>query len=163
MRELTSARLREVLDYDPATGLFTRRIASGRVKAGDIAGGADRNGHIRIFVDGRLHAAHRLVWLHVFGAWPALDIDHIDGARNNNRLANLRDVSKSANMQNQRRPQCRNTTGFLGVTFNKRRGKFQAQIGTKERRKYIGLFDTAESAHAAYLQVKRQLHEGNML
>lgn len=161
---ITPERLRDVLAYDQETGIFTRRISlTRRIKVGDVAGGPDRNGHIRIQVDGRLYAAHRLAWLYMTGSWPSHDVDHIDGRRANNSFANLRDVSKAANQQNQRHPHARGTTGYLGVTFNKARGKFQAQIGTKERCKYLGLFPSAAQAHAAYLTAKRQLHEGNML
>lgn len=136
---------------------------TGRVKVGDVAGGPDRNGHIRIYIDGRIYAAHRLAWLYMHGVWPAGDVDHKDGCPANNKFSNLRDVSKAINQQNQRRPHSHGTTGFLGVTFHKAKGKFQAQIGTKGKHLYLGLFHTAELAHAAYLNAKRRIHEGNML
>ena len=159
--KLSQETLKSELHYDPATGLFTRaRAASTFRKVGEVAGGADRNGHIRISIGNRLYSAHRLAWLYVYGIHPSGAIDHINGNRSDNRIANLRDVTLSVNQQNQRAAQKHNSTGLLGVTFNKARGRFQAQIGLGKDRRYLGLFDTAEAAHAAYVTAKRALHEG---
>lgn len=165
MREiLTAQRLREALDYDPETGIFIRRErTSNIIKVGGVAGWLDRNGHVRLGLDGRTYAAHRLAWLYVYGDWPSGVIDHKDGVRDNNRIGNLRDATSSVNQQNQRAPHKNGSTGFLGVTFHKKRNKFQAQIGTKHGHKYLGVYPTAELAHQAYLDAKRQLHEGNLL
>lgn len=164
MKEINLDRLKDVLFYEEETGLFRRLKDSGsRTKAGDIAGGLDRNGHVRIYVDGQIYAAHRLAWLYMYGSMPCGVIDHMDGNRSNNAISNLRDVSMSVNQQNQRKPHSRGTTGFLGVTFNKRRGKFMAQIGTKTKHIYLGLYETAEEASEAYLKAKRSIHEGCLI
>lgn len=165
MREiLTVQRLREAVSYDPETGIFIRLEGTSNViKAGDIAGWPDRNGHLRFGLDGKTYAAHRLAWLYVYGVWPSGIIDHKDGVRDNNRINNLRDATNCVNQQNQRTPHKNGTSGFLGVTFHKNRNKFQAQIGTKHGHKYLGVYPTAELAHQAYLEAKRQLHEGNLL
>jgi hypothetical protein len=87
-------------------------------------------------------------------------IDHRDTCRTNNRLANLRDATRSVNAQNLRAARSNNSScGLLGVTWN--RGRWTAQISPPGGpRTYIGRFDTAEQAHAAYLDAKRRLHAG---
>ena len=157
MKELTVERLREVLDYCPDTGVFTWKIrTNSRVKVGDVAGCLDKDGYLRIQIDSRLHFTHRLAWFYVTGEWPPDQIDHINGIRDDNRIANLRAATRSENGQNRRKPQANNTTGYLGVT--RHRGKFLAKIRLDGKRKHLGLFNTPEEAHAAYLKVKREIH-----
>lgn len=157
MKELTAERLRELLDYDPDTGVFTRKVrTANNVQVGDVAGALRHNGYIQISIDGRLHLAHRLAWLYVTGESPPSEIDHINGVKNDNRIANLRLATSAENKHNQRKPHADNTTGFLGVTH--RRGKFMAQIMVDGKKKFIGDFKNPEEAHAAYLKAKRQFH-----
>lgn len=158
--DLTAQRLRELLHYDPDTGVFTRAVSQkGRNgRAGCVAGGKTDSGYIRIGIHNRLHMAHRLAWLYVFGAWPAGVVDHIDGDKTNNRIENLRDVSTSVNMQNQRTAQAKNASGFLGVTRHGNR--FEASIKLNGVNHYIGSYATPETAHEAYVSVKREIHDG---
>lgn len=157
---LTAQTLRELLHYDPETGIFTRAVSQrGRNgRKGCQAGGKSDSGYIRISIQNKLHQAHRLAWLYMFGVWPTGDVDHIDGDRTNNRIANLRDVSTSVNMQNQKSAQPRNISGFLGVT--KHGNRFEASIKLNGINHYIGSYATPQTAHEAYLRVKRALHEG---
>jgi len=92
------------------------------------------------------------------GEWPAngMQVDHINGAKDDNRISNLRVVTHSQNLHNQRRAQSGSSTGFLGVRRDK--GKYQSMIQADGSRKYLGRFDTAEEAHAAYVSAKRKLH-----
>lgn len=90
---------------------------------------------------------------------PKEQIDHINGNRMDNRIANLRCVSASVNQQNQRRPHRTNSTGYLGVV-PVRRGQFRAQIWVSGAAKNLGTFDTPQEAHAVYLHAKRLRHEG---
>ena len=156
---LTAARLRELLHYDAETGVFKRSVRTSRsVHVGDIAGCKHHSGYIYIRVDSRKYAAHRLAWLYVCGAWPAGDIDHIDGNSMNNRIANLRDVSKATNLQNQRLASRNNASGFLGVS---RKGlRWRARIWVNGELRIIGAFDDPAEAHAAYVEAKRKLHPG---
>jgi hypothetical protein len=157
---LTAQRLRELLHYDPATGIFTWRI--GRRSA--LKAGCFRSdGYLYITVDGRQRLSHRLAWLWMTSDWPSGTIDHIDGNPSNNRFENLRDVTIAENIQNRRKARVDSKTGVLGVSFDKRRNKFRAAIKFEGRRLYLGQFVTAESAHAAYVEAKRRLHPGNML
>lgn len=163
--DLTAARLREVLHYEPLTGVFTRRIdvvgAHGavRFRAGEVAGCADARGYRKIGIAQCRYQAHRLAWLYMTGSWPAKNIDHIDGDGLNNRFANLRDVAQGVNVQNRQRVSARNATGLLGA-YRSKLGYTTAKIVADGRRIYLGSFATAEEAHAAYLEAKRKLHEG---
>lgn len=156
MTDLTVERLRELLDYDPDTGLFTWRVRTSKcVTVGAIAGCLDK-GYLRIQIDRRLHLAHRLAWLYITGDWPPAQIDHINGIRDDNRIANLRAATRAENMHNRRKPHSNTTSGYLGVS--RYRGKFMAQIKLDGKSKFLGLFDTPEEAHAVYLEAKRRLH-----
>ena len=156
--DLTAARLRELLVYDPTTGIFTRSasvIGPGR-KVGRVAGSDNGQGYIKLAVDGRFYRAHRLAFLYMTGSWPLGEVDHINGVRSDNRWGNLRDVSGADNTHNQRLPHKNNTSGFLGVRRSGR--KFRAFIGSNNARIYLGVFDTPELAHFAYLEAKRRIH-----
>ena len=161
-QELTAERLREVLNYDAETGIFTWLARTrNRVAVGDVAGSPDRYGYLRIKIDGRIHSAHRLAWLYVHGEWPKDQLDHINGIRTDNRITNLREATNAENGHNRRKPHSNNTTGYLGVKRD--RGRFQALIRLDGKQRYLGLFDTPEAAHAAYLEAKRRLHPfGNL-
>lgn len=162
--ELTAARLRELLHYDPETGIFTYALGilgRRRVEVGAVAGGLDNEGYRRHSLDNRFHRAHRLAWLYVHGVWPAGEVDHINGIRDDNRIANLRDVPRLTNSENFRKARRCNKTGLLGVTSPaKQDKKFTATITAKGVRKSLGRFDTAEEAHQCYLTAKREMHSG---
>lgn len=160
MAELTAHRLRELLDYDPATGEFTRRVSLRRWKAGTVSGTRHREGYWQVRVDGRLYKAHRLAWLHVTGEWPQNEIDHRDGDNSNNRFANLRDVTSEVNKQNQRRGHVGSTSPLLGVSWARREQKWLASITVRRKFRSLGYFDTEAQAHTVYLQAKRDMHVG---
>lgn len=161
---LDAQRLREVLDYDPDTGLFRWKIAVGRwgrIKPGTLSGSADSNGHLRIQVDGTLYYAHRLAWLCMMGSWPRGDVDHRDGIPSNNRWDNLRDVSHQVNTENRRRAHKNKPSGLpMGVSIDRRDGAFRADITVNGRARSLGRFADPEQAHQAYLTAKRALHVG---
>lgn len=156
---LTADRLRELLDYNPNTGAFTRRIRRGAQPPGALAGTVNGKGYRQVFIDGKIYLEHRLAWLYVHGRWPQDDVDHINCVKSDNRIANLRDVPNEINAQNVRR--ARKTHGPLGCTFDKKVGKWMAQIKLHGNVcKYLGYFDDPDDAHAAYLDAKRKLHDG---
>ena len=159
--EITQSRLRDVLRYDPATGEFAWLIRpSIGIKVGDIAGTIDGRGYVRIGIDGAIYRAHRLAWLFVFGSWPSQEVDHINGDKADNRIANLRDATRALNQQNQRGMRSTTGSGLLGVSRHTASGKWRARIWTEGRNKSLGLFATADEAHIAYVAAKRELHEG---
>ena len=147
--ELTAKYLRSVLHYEPVSGIFTWKVrTSNRVKVGDIAGSVDGHGYLLIMVGSRLHKAHRLAWFYVYGTWPEDQIDHINRNRSDNRIANLRDVSRKQNMQNASKPS-NNTSGHPGVYWHKQRSKWQARIKHNQKLIHLGCFATIEEAIAA--------------
>lgn len=155
--DITLARLRELLDYNPATGLFTRRIRRGNnTKAGEVVGSTDKDGYLTVMLDGVVYRLQRLAWIYVHEVWPDGVVDHRNRVRDDNRIDNLRDVPQGTNMQNQLLPRSKTGTGFLGVTRNG--GRFQARINVKGRPVQIGTFDTPEEASAAYWAAKGRLH-----
>lgn len=158
---LTATRLREVLDYCPETGGFVWKITrSFKAVAGAVAGSEYKaTGYLRIQIDGTSYLAHRLAWLHHYGKWPLLDIDHINGEKTDNRIANLREATASQNGQNRRHSQSNNQSGKLGVHFDDSSGRWRAVIAKDGRIYRLGYFGSREDAHAAYLAAKRELHE----
>jgi hypothetical protein len=154
---LTQDRLRELLLYDAETGIFTRRIKTGRVLVGDVAGSLHQKGYREIKVDYKHYFAHRLAWFYVHGVWPKDQIDHINGVKDDNRICNLREATNAENNQNQRKASRNSRSGLLGVCTSNNR-KPRAMIRFNGKRLYIGTFDTPELAHAAYLVAKEKLH-----
>ena len=153
---LSQSELLEQLQYDPETGIFTRR--RGRC-VGQAAGSRDSSGHLQIKVAGRSYAAHRLAVLYMTGQWPLEQVDHINQVKTDNRWVNLRPASQSQNCVNRTRPN-RVGDGFRGV--QKIGNRYQATISIREngqkRRAHLGMFDSAPAAHAAYLEAARQRH-----
>lgn len=162
---LTAERVHQALNYDPETGVFTwKESNSNRRKNGAVAG-CTFNGRTYVCVDYKICFAHRLAWLYMTGEWPTHQIDHINGDPSDNRIANLRDVSQSVNLENQRKPRSNNTSGYLGVKPYKRGNKkpWVSQIVVKGKTINLGYFETAIAGHEAYLAAKRKLHIGNTL
>ena len=163
MKDITAEIMRTLFDYDHDTGIFWWRVKpSRRVKAGAAAGSVSSKGYIVIRINGMKFMAHRLAWLHTHGAWPEHEIDHLNGNRADNRIANLRDVSRSTNAQNQTKPRKDGTSGYLGVSWNKRAERWNAKIMANGQRQHVGYFDCAKEAHAAYLAAKLRLHPGDI-
>jgi len=158
---MNADELRATLNYDHLTGLFTWAVRrKGGRGIGKKAGFIMSHGYVGICIGGRDYTAHRLAWLHVHGVWPTANIDHINGNRSDNRIANLRDVNQSVNMQNVYAPKSNNKSGYRGVSWHKQRNKFTARIKVDGKYRSLGLHDSAEAAAAAYMKSKRALHEG---
>jgi hypothetical protein len=161
--DLTAAILRAMLDYNPDNGHFTWRHDyaqpryAGR-RAGCLETSRDSFGY-RVICFGQYGKwqEHRLAWLHHYGALPIGCIDHINGVPDDNRIANLRDVTIAQNLQNIKRARRQNASGYLGVTTRGPRS-FVAEIEVNRVRRYIGHFTCPKAAHDAYLEAKRRLH-----
>ncbi len=149
---VTPEFVRRVFNYDETTGALTWRIQMSPVApAGTVAGSRHPSGYRVVTLCGHQFGEHRIVWAWCKGEWPAHDIDHRDLDRSNNRIGNLRVAPGSANHANTGVSPV-NTTGFKGVTFARKVGRFQSQIRVAGRRKWLGYFETAEAAHHAYVQ-----------
>jgi hypothetical protein len=146
---LTQARLKELLHYDPETGVFTWRVTrNNAVRIGEKAGTDNGLGYLRIYVCGKHYVAHRLAWLYVHGEWPDSELDHANRNKSDNRIQNLRYATRSSNNKN-RGVFCNNRSGYTGVSFNKRVGKFAAYAHEDGRQIHIGYYQSAELAAEA--------------
>lgn len=155
---ITLSRLKELLHYCQETGLFVRLVStSSNAKVGDVAGRKHSRGYWHIGIDGKDYLAHRLAWLYMTGAWPTNQIDHINGVRDDNRISNLRGATNAENQQNTALRDD-NTSGFMGVSWFRERGKWHARITIAGKDKHLGYFDTPEDAHEAYLTAKAAHH-----
>lgn len=140
------------LTYDPDAGHLKWRVSSGRAKAGMVAG-CEAKGYVLIGIQGRLLKAHRLAWLLHYGKEPKGDIDHINGVRSDNRIANLREASHSQNMHN-RVADKDNRSGVKGVCWNKWKQKWMAYVNGK----HIGYFLSKSDAESAVKAARENLH-----
>lgn len=168
--DLTADYVWSILDYDQLSGLLRWRARPREHFATNLAfrtwntrfsataaGTLDSRMYRHIRIDGRLYKAHRLVWLHATGTWPAAQIDHVNGNPGDNSFANLREATSSDNCHNCKRP-CNNTSGFKGVSFYLPTGRWVAKIQFDGRTRHLGYFDTPEAAHTAYCEAARELH-----
>jgi hypothetical protein len=163
---LTAEFVRSILDYDPLTGLFTWRNRPDLPKkwntryAGKRAGAKGPRGYVQLQISNpnRVnYPAHQLAWVHYYGVWPADQIDHRYGIRDDNRISELRLATNSDNGCN--KPMQRNNkSGFIGVHFDQQRGKWRAKINRHGRIQFDKFFDTPEQAHQARQSALAEAH-----
>jgi len=161
---LTAAEARQLLDYNPETGILTWRHLdrsqcasemAWRAKSrvfGSVAGSIAVNGYRSIAIGAKRYYAHRLAWLIMTGGWPTDDIDHRNGDRDDNRWSNIRAASRSQNHQN------RVGREDTGASWHERMGRWRAVITLDKKQKHVGYFDTEEEAVAAYREAKALYH-----
>jgi hypothetical protein len=157
----TFNELAAALAYNSETGVIAWRVSRGNlrngnscVKSGDRAGWLAHNGYRIIEFDGARYQTHRLAWLFSFGMWPGHDLDHINGIRDDNRITNLREATRSQNNGNSKLSR-RNSSGLKGVSPDPR-GGFRAQIAKDGVRKFLGRFASVDEAHAAYVRAAQR-------
>ena len=100
--------------------------------------------------------AHRVLFAMKHGYWPK-EIDHINGNRTDNTIKNLREVTRLQNSKNQKIP-AKNTSGHIGVSWNKRDKRWTAYITVNKKRKALGNFINIDDAIACRIQ--HQTHLG---
>lgn len=157
---VTQERLKELLEYNPDTGLFTRLMSIGNQKVGNIAGTLRKDGYIQIKVDGKPYLAHQLAFLYMEGYFPEM-VDHINRIGGDNRWVNLRE---SNNQENQRNKAARSKSGYLGVSWKKRDQKWEVNVAnSKGSNIYGGHFDYPQlgSAVRRANELRLQLHGEN--
>lgn len=154
------AELKKQVSYDPFTGVLTRISKPFRLKAvlGPIKGSAKKEGHLRVTINGVEKYFHQIAWFLHYGYWSDKIIDHKDGDPTNNRINNLREVTKIGNLHNQRKAHHHSKSGLLGAHYRADKKKFESAITTDGVKVRLGYFDTAEDAHQAYVQAKRIKH-----
>jgi hypothetical protein len=152
--DLTAADIREILDYGLVTGAtIWRKSGSGRC----VGGPAGYIYAARIMIRGRWYKAHRLIWLWMTGEWPEFEIDHVNLDKADNRWCNLRGATHWANGSN-RITQSNNTSGYKGVDWAKKVGRWRARAKFRGKEIHLGLFDTREDAALAHATASYALH-----
>ena len=163
--------LRQLLRYDPDTGrlfwrerdrsLFPSQRAwstwNARYAGTEAFTVDDGYGYRQSPIFRRILKAHRVIWAMAHGAWPDAQIDHINGDKADNRLANLRPATNAQNMRNLG-AYATNTSGHKGVTWHKRAGKWMAQITVDGKCRYLGLFADKNAAVEAYASASAEMH-----
>ena len=159
-RMLTHARLLEKVVYDPDTGKFTH-LGRRRPKVGQF----DKDGYVKISIDEVKHQAHRLAWLYMTGSYPPADmqVDHINGVRDDNRWCNLRLVTHTENqayrIESGRTRASRSASGFRHVYWDGRKGKWFVQVRVNKKIHHGGYHMEAEAAALAAITLRNQILE----
>ena len=156
MTELTRERLCELLDINTETGIFTwKHTMGGKAKKGQMAGAVDGNGYIKIGIDQIDYFAHRLMWFYVYGAFPILNIDHIDRNKSNNKPTNLRIATPKQNGEN-KSLKSNNASGHRGVFLRKylKSKPWSVNITNNRKTIHIGYYSTVEEAIEARRQAE---------
>tara|TARA_R110000751_G_C13415076_1_gene439544 strand:+ start:38 stop:511 length:474 start_codon:yes stop_codon:yes gene_type:complete len=144
-RDMNFKTFNDAFLYDPITGIITNKVNRGKAREGEEPGSLSPDGYRRVKINGEAYLAHRIVWLLRHGEIDlALQIDHINHVRNDNRIVNLRLVTNRVNTSYLRGDYP------LGVYFHKQSGKLKAQIHVNGKRKSLGYFDDVEKAAQAY-------------
>lgn len=147
--DITPERLRQVLNYNPETGVFTWKIKlCQKTVVGAVAGTLHPFGYVYIKVEKKKYRAHRLAWLYMYGQMPPEQVDHINRVRNDNSILNLRLASQRQNMQNAGEFK-HNTSGAKGVGWYKRVGLWRASISCNKKHIHIGYYKRFEDAKLA--------------
>lgn len=164
--DVTADFVRRRFDYNAETGDL---IYSGRERAhlppsmrsrrtGRKAGWKDSHGYLMVKIGKFDYLLHRLIWLHQTGSWPALQIDHINGVRDDNRWENLRVATGAVNGQNKWVAASGTSSKELGVSKSKTQGRWMANISANGVLMRLGTFCSEEAALAAYLNAKIVVH-----
>lgn len=160
-KSLTQAKLKELLHYEPLTGVFTwlkLPLKTSNTKVGSIAGSKNTSSYIVIGIFRKSYKAHRLAYLYMTGKWPTNFIDHINGVRSSNIWTNLRECTHQQNRLNVG-IYANNTSGFKGVYWCKPTNKWLASVKLHGKQHNLGLFATAEQA-SDVRQAFAKLHHG---
>lgn len=141
--------------YNPNGWLEWKSSHASRIKLNERAGCTFKGGYRRIFVNGKSHAEHRLVWLYHYGKMPEKDLDHINRNPSDNRIENLRECTDKENQQNTN-IQKNNTSGYKGVGWYKNYNKWCAKIKVNGKYINLGYFEDKEDAIKARKQAENK-------
>ncbi len=149
-RNLTAEALRELIEYNPETGIFRWKKPRRGVVVGRECGRLTAYGYREIGVDYVLRPAHRLAFLYMTGSWPVNDVDHINQDKSDNRWCNLREATRSQNSSNVRIEKRNGSSGYLGVTWESGRNRWRSQIRVDGVKVNLGRFSKLQDALRAY-------------
>lgn len=159
-KRFSSEELRSQVWYDEQTGLFHSLRKTARSKIGDVVSSFRKDGYCCLNVFGQRFLAHRMVWLYMYDEWldKNVDIDHIDGNPSNNLVTNLRVVTRSENLQNQRKLRKNNVVGINGISWHSAREVFVVQLSIGGEHKFGGHHKTIGAAICALSALKAKWH-----
>lgn len=147
---LTHKELLRLVSYDPNTGSFSANVARGSLSAGRVISvDPEKNGYVRLRVNGKGYLAHRLAWFYTHAVWPPVQIDHINCDKQDNRICNLRLATSSQNHGNRMKPKGYSAP-LKGAHWNRFRNYWQSYIRVNGKSFFLGRFETAIEAHNAY-------------
>ena len=158
-RAITHERVKELLHYDPETGIFQWRTARPGANTESKVGTVKKGGYLLIVIDRQRILAHRLAIFYVTGEWPENPVDHIDGNPPNNKYTNLREVPQVLNLQNMRKVRASSKSGTMGISWCARDQTWRARISVNGVRKTFYNKDRAK-LEQTYIEQKRKLHPG---
>ena len=156
---LTQKELKELLHYNPETGVFTWRVSpSSTAKVGQVAGHTNKKtSYLQIGLVSKLYQGHRLAWFYMTGEWPRKYIDHINGVKDDNRWVNLREATSQQNMFNKSSLRG-SSSNYKGVHWHKITKKWAAQTILNYKNHYLGVFDCEHEAALVYNQFALKQH-----
>jgi len=153
--------VKRLLNYDASVGgsCLIWKTSKGSMKKGSVAGIKTNRGYWHIKINEKSYLAHRLVWAIFNNIDPEHHIDHINGDKSDSRIENLRLTPNNHvdNGQNMKK-RSDNSSGLIGVSWHKATSKWVAQIKIHNKKLYLGVYDTVEKAHNAYLEAKKKYH-----
>lgn len=136
---ITLDRLKEVLEYDPATGIFTWKSSN------LVAGFVHSGGYLETSINETKYYLHRLAWFYMTGEWPPNQIDHINGVKDDNRWCNLRLATRNQNGYNAK-IKSNSSNVSKNVYYEKRRNKYRVSVRANGKRNFVGYFKTEDEA-----------------
>lgn len=157
MNMITHKELTSSLNYNPETGIFTWKIASGSASIGKVAGFKTNSqaDYLSIRINGKSYLCHRLAWFYMKGCWPKGLIDHINGVKNDNRISNLREVTRGQNKTNS---VSSSNTGIKGVHLLKGKNTYKVMFKLKGKSICLGYTDDIELAELMSIAFREKYH-----
>ena len=149
LRVVNQKRVKQLINYDSETGVVTWKVTRSKASAGNQPSHIDAKGYRVIGIDSKVYRLHRIIWLWVYGYLPENEIDHINRDKLDNRLCNLREVTKTCNMRN-RAEQCNNSSSVTGVCFDSFNNTWMAYIKVNGNHKTVGR--SKDKIEAIYLR-----------
>lgn len=144
-------QLLDLISYDAETGVLRWKKTTQHTKAGAEVGTINSRGYRMIRVANKRELAHRAIWLMVHGRYP-LVIDHINRNPSDNRLANLREATRSDNQHNRTRNGC--------AFYRTQSRKWQACVMVDRKTCHIGLYETEAEARRVARIIGKKVSEG---